>query len=292
LNSLSAVKISQHRNFLPLSAFTEQGSISVLKRWILALLPIPVLLLAANGQSWKDRKPAEWTPDDAKQVLTDSPWVKYVTPEVDRNANSGQRRQGGGANRGGGMGRGGVGISLPGVGIGRRTGGGYPGGGYPGGNYPNGDPNGGGRNGRRGESNSGGGQAQPRELTVRWESAFPVREAALKAPEPNAPSVDEAHYAVAVYGVPARMQQGDAKKFQDTLKKNAALKRLGRKDLKPSSVEVLDHKNSLVILYLFPRSKEITLQDKEVDFRARIGRFKITEPFYTDQMVYAGKLEL
>jgi hypothetical protein len=262
------------------------------KKQILMLLPVPVLLLAAGDQNWKDRKPAEWTQEDAKQLLTDSPWVKLVTPQIERNSNAGQRRQGGGMNRGGGIGIGGVGIGLPGVGIGRRTGGrntggGYPGGGYPGGEYPGGnDPNN--RSGRA----PAGGQNTPRAITLRWESAFPVREAELKAPEPNAPSVDEAHYAIAVYNVPSRMEQGDAKKFADGLKKNAVLKRHGQKDLKPSSVEVLDRKRGPVILYLFPRTKEITLKDKEVDFNAHIGRLKIAEPFYLDQMVYAGRLEL
>ncbi len=269
---------------------------------MLLLLPVPVLLLAAGDQSWKDRKPAEWTPEDAKQVLADSPWVKTVRPEVDRNANTGQRRQNGGMNRRGGIGLGGIGVGLPGIGIGgRRNAGGYPGGGYPGGGYPGGNNPGGtypgGNNNPNADPNTAPGgsrnrQQQPPNLTLRWESALPVREAELKAPEPNAPSVDEGHYAIAVYGAPARLEQGDAKKFADTLKKDAKLKRQGKKDLKPSSVEVLDGKKGPVILYLFPRTKEITLQDKEVDFDAHIGRFKLSEPFYTDQMVYAGKLEL
>jgi hypothetical protein len=254
------------------------------KKQILMLLPVPVLLLAGGDQNWKDRKPAEWTQEDAKQVLADSPWVRSVTPEIERNSNAGQRRQGGGMNRGGGIGIGGIGIGLPGVGMGRRTGGRNTGGGYPGGNDPNNPDN---RSGR-----SGGGQNTPRQVTLRWESAFPVREAELKAPEPNAPSVDEAHYAIAVYHVPSRMEQGDAKKFADGLKKTAVLKRQGQKDLKPSSVEVIDRERGPVIVYFFPRTKEITLKDKEVDFKAHIGRLKIAEPFYLDQMVYAGRLEL
>jgi hypothetical protein len=262
------------------------------KKQILMLLPVPVLLLAAGGQGWKDRKPAEWTQDDAKHLLADSPWVKSVKPEIERNSNAGQRRQGGGMNRGGGIGIGGIGISLPGIGIGRRTGGGNTGGGSSGGGYPGGgNPGGNDPDDRRGRGPSGG-QGDARDVTLRWESAFPVRAAELKAPEPNAPSVDEAHYAIAVYGVPSRMEQGDAKKFADRLKKNAALKRQGKKDMKPSSVEVLDRDQGAVVLYLFPRAKEITLKDKEVNFKARIGRLKIDEPFYLDQMVYAGKLEL
>ncbi len=75
-------------------------------------------------------------------------------------------------------------------------------------------------------------------------------------------------------------------------KKEAALKRDGKKDLKPSSVEVLQREDGPVIVYLFPRAKEITRKDKVVHFDARIGRFQFTQSFYVDDMTYQGKLEL
>ena len=68
--------------------------------------------------------------------------------------------------------------------MGRRGGGGYPGG-QTGGN--------------RGGAND---SAPAPVLQLRWESALSVRAADLKAHEANAPTVNEGHYAIAVYGVP------------------------------------------------------------------------------------------
>jgi hypothetical protein len=249
------------------------------RRWQWIAVPVCVAVLFAGDQPWKDKKVPEWTEDDAKLVIADSPWAKSVMPEISRAANNGARP--GGMGRGGGMSRGGIGIGgigigLPGGGMGRRGGGG---GGYPnGGGSPQGRPD---------------SQSQtPPTLALRWESALPIREAELKTRDTSAPTIDEAHYAIAVYGVPRRMASDDSKSFAAELKKQGALKRDGKKDLKPSSVEVLEREDGPVILYLFPRSTEITKSDRRVEFDAQIGRLKFTEAFFTEDMVYNGKLEL
>jgi len=234
-------------------------------------------LLTAGDQPWKDKQIAEWSEDDAKQVLADSPWAKTVTPTVDRNENGGGRRSGGGMGRGGGIGIGGIGLGIPGIGMGRR--GGMGGGGYPGGGQ------------RRGPGEAGA-YSNPPDLHLRWESALPVRSAELKARETNAPTLDESHYAIAIYGVPRRLASADAKDLANQLKKEAELKRDGKKDIKPSSVEVLQRDDGPVIVYLFPRSQEISRQDKRIEFDARIGRLDVTQSFYPGDMTYLGKLEL
>jgi hypothetical protein len=263
------------------------------------LLPISLLLFAQEEPAWKNKQIAEWTQDDAQQLLSDSPWAKTITPNVNRSESDGQRGPGGG--------RSGIGIGVPGIGGigGGRRGGGYPGGGYPGGGYPGGgypgggDPGGGypdggypggGRSRRTDDGDANSGQAV--SLKLRWESAFPVREAELKNRDTTAPTVDEDHYAIAVYGVPNRIANGDSKSLAGQLKKEAAIKRDGKKDLKPSSVEVLQFADGLVIVYLFPRSQEITRQDRRLGFEAKIGRMEFTQFFYTADMVYQNKLEL
>lgn len=255
----------------------------MLRKWHLSLLPISVALVFAAEQPWKDKQVAEWNEDDAKQVLTDSPWAKTVKPTLDRSANQGQGRSGGGMGRGGGIGLGGIGIGLPGMGGGRRGGMGGPGGG---GGYPGG--------GRRGGTDDGAGTDynQPAPLKLRWESAFPVRAAELKARDTSAPTLDADHYAIAVYGVPSRMASGDSRSLANQLKKQATIKRDGKKNLKPSSVEVLQREDGPVIVYLFPRSHEITRQDKRIEFDAQIGRLQLAQSFYVDDMNYQGKLEL
>jgi hypothetical protein len=166
-------------------------------------------------------------------------------------------------------------------GMGRRGGMGGPGGG---GGYPDG--------GQRGGTDNGTDYNEPPTLKLRWESALPVREAELKARDTSAPTLDADHYAIAVYGVPNRMANGDSETLAKQLKKQAALKRDGKKDLKPSSVQVLQREDGPVIVYLFPRSKEIAKQDKRVEFGAQIGRLQFTQSFYVDDMNYQGKLEL
>ena len=101
------------------------------------LIPVSAAaLFAASDQPWKDVKAAEWSADDTKMILNESPWAKQVTPIVNPESNRIQNPLGRGGYPGGGGGGG-------------RRGGGYPGGGggYPGGGG-GGYPGGGGGNGR------------------------------------------------------------------------------------------------------------------------------------------------
>ena len=283
----------------------------MVRTWRLSLLPLSLALLTAadQPQPWKDKKVPEWTENDTKQILSDSPWAKTVRPSVDQSTRN--SRQGGGMGRGGG-GLGGIilgggmprrgGMGYPGGGYpgGGYPGGGYPGGGYPGGGYPGGGyPTdstgypGGGNRGGSGQQGGNGASSEPPILHVRWESAFPIREAELKSHDSSAPTLDDdAHYAIAVYGVPNRMAPGSSRTATDQLKKQAAIKRDGKKDLKPSSVEVLQRDSGPVIVYLFPRKKEITLKDRRIEFDAKIGPLQFVQSFYMDDMSYGGKLAL
>ena len=115
-----------------------------------------------------------------------------------------------------------------------------------------------------------------------------MRGAEPETQAPYAHIVDEDAYAIAVYGVPYRMALGDT----DQLKKQATLKREGKKDMKPSRVEVLQKDDGPVIVYLFPRAKEITKDDRKILFDAEIGRLQLGQSFYLEDMVYQGKREL
>ena len=240
------------------------------RKW--QLLFLPVALLVAADPSWKDKELSAWSEDDAKQVLADSPWVKSVTPSMTKNTQS---------NSNPGMNRNNVGFGFPGMG--------YPGGGMGG--------------GRRGGMNRQPNNTDPNAsndtnqklpmLTLRWESATPVREAELKARDVNAPTLpDDAHYAIAVYGVPTTMTNGDSKKLADECKKKAFLKRDGKKDIVPTSVQVLRREDGPVIVFLFPRAKEITKDDRRIEFDAQIEKLTLTESFYLEDMTYQGKVEL
>jgi hypothetical protein len=234
---------------------------------------VSAVSLAASNQSWKVKQFSEWTEDDAKEVMTDSPWAKTVTPtlakpaeQVNPTPSSGRRR--------GGINVGGVGIGLPGMGsIGPR----------------------GSQAGAQADktNTSPAAAAVPLpKLTLRWESALTMREAELKAREAGAPTVDEDHYAIAIFGIPRSSVVDDSKKTADTLKKQAVLTPDGKRDLKPSSVEILLREDGPVVVYSFPKSDEITWRDHHINFTAQVAKLKVVQSFSTDDMFFQGKLEL
>jgi hypothetical protein len=174
----------------------------------------------------------------------------------------------------GGVGRDAIGLAVPDIAGRRGTGGASQGGESPAG------------------QSTGSSSSEPPKLTLRWESAMPVRTAELKVHDNNAPDVDESHYAIAVYGIPDRMIEGDLQKLGDQLRNEASLKRDGKNDLKPSSVKVFEMAAGRVVLYSFPMSNEITRADHRVEFTAKIGRLDLDQSFLPDNMVWQGKLEL
>lgn len=232
----------------------------------LVLLPLSSLVLIAADQAWKNKQYSEWTEDDAKEVIAGSPWVKTITPTVVvKTTPEPDQGRTGGRRRGGKIGRGGPSQS---------------------GDSPVGD----GQGKRPGDGASS--PAPVKTLTLRWESARPVREAELKNHETGAPAVDADHYAVAIYGIPRSLIANDLKAQADELKKHATLKRYAKKDLTPSSVEILLREDGPVIVYLFPKSAEITWRDQFIQFDAQVAHVKCSQSFDTSEMRFHGNVEL
>ncbi len=78
-----------------------------------------------------------------------------------------------------------------------------------------------------------------------------------------------------------------------SLKNKAVLKLGGKKELKPSSVVILPEGDGLaVVIYLFPRSERITMDDKRIELDAQIGRLTLAPYFDLVEMQLQGKLEL
>ena len=215
---------------------------------------------------WMDKPIPEWTESDAKQILAGSPWVKSVTPAVDTSA---EKKASESSHR-------------PHFGIG--------GGGFGRHKKDAEDAD----NGSFSSSSKSGPSVPPPPvvLTLRWESALPVREAELKARDVRAPAVDEAHYAIAIYGVPSRLVRDDSKKAVDHLKSLAAIKRTAKTDMKPSSVEIMQRDDGPVIVYLFAKSNEITWRDHQITFEAQVGNLKVSQLFAADDMRFHGALQL
>jgi hypothetical protein len=217
-----------------------------------------VALMAADP-SWLNKPTQQWTVEEAKQVLAGSPWVARVTVKVVPQRTEAQQREGG--KMGGGEGAGIVAFTpstLFGVGTTPEP-------------------------GKR--------RARMAAVEVRWESAPTVRAAEQKANDTDAPDWEGNHYVIAIYDVPGIDINDRA--LAGNLKRMAALRRDGKKPVKPERVDCLPQIGGLAtIVYLFPRTAEITLEDKRVDFGAWIGRLSVAQSFSTVAMQYQGKLEL
>ena len=226
-------------------------------------------LLAADP-AWVTKRIADWSEQDARQVLTSSPWARNVAPTLLGGLSTYQRREGGDMRAEGG-GRDGLGFD-PGV-IG---------------SVPN-LMTGIGAGPQKSDPTSG----HMPKLEVRWESALPIRAAEMKTRETGAPELEGEDYAIAVYDVPTKLARVELKGLAEMLKKCAFLKAEGRHDVKPVRVAVMELGDGLItVVYLFPRSARLTLEDQRIEFDAQIGRVALSQYFYPAEMKYAGKLEL
>ena len=214
-----------------------------------------VSFLAADV-SWNAKQISEWNKEDAQQVLADSPWAKRVTPAILPPQNEAARRAGG--QMGGANSVGLEALKLPSLFWG-----------------------------------DGNGTEQVRRgaLTLRWESALPMRAAEVKAGEAGAPSVDEGSFAVAVYGLPSAAIDGNLKLVAANLRRFAVLKQTGKKEIRPSRVGIIQETDGVVLVYVFPRPAEISKEDV-FEFSAQMGRYYVAQPFAANDMQFQGKLEL
>jgi hypothetical protein len=230
------------------------------------LVPCTALLLIAQEPAWQIKPIANWTDEDAQQVLEHSPWAKTVLAGIARRQTEDERREGG--NMGQPTGVGYDGVQDKKIPIKQALGNPF----IPGKPLPS--------------------TAPTVQLLVRWESALPVRAAEFKAHEDPPPTLSDNGYTIAVYGVPASFAKGDPTSLGKPLKESAALKREGKKDVLPSRVEVFQLENSVVVTYLFPLSAEISKKDDVVEFSALIGRLQVSQHFLVAAMQFQGKLEL
>ncbi|HEY2382591.1 MAG TPA: hypothetical protein VGK48_15550 [Terriglobia bacterium] len=99
---------------------------------------------------------------------------------------------------------------------------------------------------------------------------------------------DQDEYVIAVSGVPANL----APFVQDARTKLSALKIGKRAPLMPKSVDFQKKTQSIDVFFSFPKSEIIMLADKEVEFDVVLGPINAKRKFTLKDMVYNGKLEL
>lgn len=234
----------------------------------LSLVVVAAQLIAADPV-WMSKPAEQWTEEDAKRVLDNSPWARQISAVITRRLTEDQLREAGQMGQPRGVGNEGV---------------------DPKGSGPKVSPNI--FTGRGGDDRSARSLPQSITLKLRWESALPIRLAELKSHEVEPPTSQGNGYSIAVYGVPGGDFKGDPTKLGEPLKSLAALKREGKKDVRPITAEVFLGENGVVVVYLFPLSAEISKKDGRIRFEAQIGRIVIAQDFELSEMEFVGKLEL
>lgn len=241
-----------------------------LPRFLAVLAATAVVLLAEDF--WVKKPYTDWSDKETVKMLTNSPWAHEVPmeggPGVEMGGDNGRGRGGGG---GGGEQATGGGTTMPGGRGSREVGGGGPG---------------------RGGS---------LVLHVRWQSAVPVRKAYVLAMLGHEKAESEQgknyiaqsvpYYVVAVSGLPAQMAGRLSPESLAELAKTATLVRKDKDPIAAESVQKVDGEQG-TIAFLFPKSSEITLDDKEVEFVSKVGRLELRRKFKLKEMVIGDKLEL
>jgi hypothetical protein len=239
---------------------------------VLAAIGAAAALCAADA--WKNTDFAQWSQDDAKKVLTKSPWAKEVSVSTG---------QPGGMPSGGGKSR--------------RGGGG-------------GDSNGSGIGGDEGRSGAPSVNLIVRWETaipvkealmkMNYGDRLPAKGEkgyTLDAPQEN--------YILSVTGLRMgggrnRQQGADAQaqgtpqsqadRMKDQLMTATQLVRKGKDPIAP--VNVVVNTNTSTVYLVFPKTDAISDDDKDVEFRLTIGRLLVREKFSLKDMHFSGKLEL
>jgi hypothetical protein len=240
---------------------------------VIGLLGLFLLACAALSAADFWTKPfTEWSDKEAERMVTDSPWAFIVAVPLPPN------------------------LPVP--------------------------SDGGGGGGGGGGQGFGPEPARPR-ITISWRSALPVRQALLRtqlgkgvAPSPDqlaALSQPEQLYVIGISGIPPQFLKPTGGRFE------AFLKRKGKPDILAQQAGIQTGRGAPsgdstsgapagvrggfgggaagggfgggLVLVRFPR-EEITVEDREVDFFARVGRLEFGRKFKLADMTIGGKLEL
>ena len=159
------------------------------------------------------------------------------------------------------------------------------------------DAGGGGRGGGGGDT---GGRGFPvpapqLKLTLTWRSALPVRQAlsrseagAVPAPAGQGLLDPPQHYVLTLSGVPARYQR-----LAPSAATTSFLKRGAKAPIPLFQGGIQqDGGGLLTLVFTFPRTDPIVLEDKEVEFVTAIGTLEIKHKFKLRDLLVKGELEL
>ena len=80
---------------------------------------------------------------------------------------------------------------------------------------------------------------------------------------------------------------------QDRLKAVTNLMAKGKDAIQPGKIDVISEpEGKMTFRFYFPRSTELSLDDKEVTFQTRVGPAEVRQKFVLKDMTFDGKLAL
>lgn len=235
-------------------------------------------LCLAAALPWQ-KHPDQWSGDDAQRIISNSPWAQPATaafPDPRKNETPESVYSLPGAAQAGMAGSRGVSDGRWDGGIARNT---------------------------------GGGLLPTLPVTVRWDSALPVRQAMTKLKMPGTWEEPKS-YIITVEGlIPAghysKAAQLETKSSSDEtvtensvnseqvlegLMANSKLYVRGRAAISCENAKIESRTGTVQLS--FPRTVEIKRSDKEVAFSTRFGSFLVEKRFRLSDLTYNGRLEL
>ena len=240
-----------------------------------ALLLFAFCLWAA--EPWQSKPFADWTDKDVQKVLNNSPWSRSVV--VPGGPAAGDRSAG-------------RPLQDPTL--------------TPGVSMPSEAP----VNTIGGKASPGGGFSAPRNdpgidlrtipLTVRWQSALPVKQAlarlkygaeAATSPEAKKFIDDSTVYLIAVAGLPPTLGFSGFNLMKNQIMAETSLSSKG-KNLRPSDVILAPPGKVVETFFVFQKTTPFTADDKDVEFSTRLGALDVRCKFRLKDMLYNGALEL
>ena len=221
---------------------------------VAAVIAAPLL----GAGFWDKKDFTQWNEKELRKIYLDSPWAKQLKVPMGNPMTAMPGVGGGGGRRGGGGGGGGGGGRPPGAG----GGGGGGGGGFGGGGMPQ------------------QGAAPTLNLVVRFDEAAPIKAAKVKFNMGESTELtpqmqqyldaEPEYYVVVVEGLPSILAR-----FEDAperLATSAKLRRKGKQDIMPATVEVESQNRRVSFKYFFMRNDPIVLADREVEFFMKLDR--------------------
>ncbi|HLW76212.1 MAG TPA: hypothetical protein VKS01_04485 [Bryobacteraceae bacterium] len=222
---------------------------------------------------WTSKPFTDWDQKEVQKIIDNSPWAKQFNIVV--SGGGGGSSSGGRREKGGGS-------------MGETDSGGGGGGGNPGGSrYPS------------AQSDTGG--ATSISYLIRWQSALPIKQAMVKAKygaeaatAPDARKIldaDEPAYVIVVSGLNRGLVRGDADEVKQRFMGSAELVIKGKEPIKAADFRFTGER-IVDLVFAFPKTNPITIDDKEVEFDCKIGTTNLRQKFNLKQMMFNGKLEL